>query len=78
MNAHDMFTRLITATNAGDIDALEELFHPEFVGDFPQSGERIHGFAGFRAQLENYPGGIVEVESQLPSAGSMGRKNAGP
>lgn len=55
MNAHDLFTRLITvdATNAGDIDALAELFHPEFVGDFPQSGERVHGFAGFRAQLEN-------------------------
>lgn len=65
MNPHAMFTRLLTATSADEIDALAELFHPEFVGDSPQSGERVHGFAGYRAQLDNYPG-LVEVESQAP------------
>ncbi len=57
MNPHDIFTQLLTATSTSEIDALEELFHPEFVADSPQSGERSHGFAGFRAQIENYPGG---------------------
>lgn len=66
MNPHDMFTRLLTATSTSEIDALEELFHPEFVADSPQSGERSHGFAGFRAQIENYPGGSDQIESQLP------------
>lgn len=66
MNPHDIFTQLLTATSTSEIDALEELFHPEFVADSPQSGERSHGFAGFRAQMENYPGGHEQIESQLP------------
>jgi hypothetical protein len=64
MNAHEMFTRLLSATTATEVDALGELFHPEFVGDSPQSGERIHGFAGFRMQMQNYPGDVdVDAES---------------
>jgi len=54
-DANELFTRLITAMNAGDFEVLADLIHPDFVSDSPQSGERVHGFAGFRAQLENYP-----------------------
>jgi SnoaL-like protein len=40
-----------------DLDTLEELQHPDFVEDFPQSGERIRGRENFRKIYENYPGG---------------------
>lgn len=71
MNPHDLFTRVLTATTGTELDELEALFHPEFVADSPQSGERVHGFAGFRYQLENYPG-VVEVESKLPVSQVIG------
>jgi hypothetical protein len=71
MNPHEMFRRLLSATNASEMDALAELFHPEFVAESPQSGERAHGFAGFRYQLENYPG-TVEVDSQSPVTRVLG------
>ncbi len=47
------------AINRGDWDALEELTHPDYVEDYPQSGERIIGRKNLRAILENYPGGLT-------------------
>ncbi len=35
-----------------------QLLHPDFVEEWPQSGERIRGKANLRAILENYPGGV--------------------
>jgi len=43
-----------------DFATLEKMIHPDLVSDMPQSGERTVGFAGFRAQLEQYPGGGVQ------------------
>lgn len=43
-----------------DFATLEKMIHPDLVSDMPQSGERTLGFAGFRAQLEQYPGGGVQ------------------
>jgi hypothetical protein len=34
------------------------MLHPDFVADYPQSGERIRGYEAFRAMLEGYPGGL--------------------
>ncbi len=48
------------AMNTQDWDALEALTHPEYVEEYPQSGERIRGRANVRAILENYPGGLVK------------------
>ncbi len=39
-----------------DLDALDALRHPDFVEDWPQSGERIRGAANARAIDEHYPG----------------------
>ena len=36
-------------------DRLPEVFHPDAVLEFPQSGERFRGIANIRAQWENYP-----------------------
>jgi hypothetical protein len=52
-----LFDRLVRAMNALDYAELERLIHPDFVGEFPQSGERLRGVAGLRAQLQEYPGG---------------------
>lgn len=54
----DLFTRFVAAMNAQDRDALAEMMAPDYVGFYPQSGERFHGFAAFWAQLERYPGGL--------------------
>ncbi len=39
-----------------DFAALEALHHPDFVQEFPQSGERFRGHAKFRAAHERYVG----------------------
>src|SRR3954462_2073195 len=54
---HELYDRFATAINARDMQAIEQLLHPDFVADTPQSGERSRGFAQFNAQFEIYPGG---------------------
>jgi ketosteroid isomerase-like protein len=46
------------AMNDRDSDGMVALLHPDFVEDYPQSGERIRGAANLRAIIENYPGGL--------------------
>lgn len=41
-----------------DFAVLAPLQHPEFVQEFPQSGEIIRGAENFRKTHEGYPGGI--------------------
>ncbi len=38
-----------------DLDTLTSLQHPDFMEDWPQSGERIRGSENFRAIHEHYP-----------------------
>jgi hypothetical protein len=42
-----------------DFEALRELVHPDYIGDWPQSGERVRGYEALRAVLDEYPGGPV-------------------
>ena len=63
MKPREVFTRFVEAMNALDFDALEQLIHPEYVGEYPQSGERFRGFASFKAQLERYPGGGIQPDA---------------
>ena len=44
-----------------DWEQMRSLLHPEFVEEWPQSGERIRGFDNKRAVMENYPGGLPEA-----------------
>jgi hypothetical protein len=46
-----------------DFDMLAELRHPDFVEDWPQSGERIRGHEGYVKVHEAYPGGLPEAET---------------
>jgi hypothetical protein len=49
---------LIDRINRHDWDAIEELVHPDYVEEYPQSGERIRGSENLRKILVNDPGGL--------------------
>lgn len=50
--------RYAEALVARDLSMQEEICTPDLVIDYPQSGERIRGWANVRAVHENYPGGL--------------------
>jgi ketosteroid isomerase-like protein len=56
-STREVIDRYARAMEAHDLDALVEVFHPDYVEEYPQSGERIRGAANMRAMLANYPGG---------------------
>ena len=56
----DSYSRALPA----EFEVLITLQHPEFVQEFPQSGEIIRGSENFRKVHENYPGGIPGNEVQ--------------
>jgi hypothetical protein len=43
-----------------DLDALDAMRHPEYVEDWPQSGERVSGPANMRAIDKAYPGNLTQ------------------
>lgn len=47
-----------------DEATIQEMLHPGYVGDYPQSRERFRGFEAIRKQLRSYPGGSPSQESQ--------------
>lgn len=62
---------------ARDLDLQAEVCAPDMVVEFPQSGERIRGWANIRAVAENYPGGLPrDMESKV--VGSEDRWVLGP
>src|SRR3954462_7631188 len=71
-----VFTKYVNAIAARDFDTLEGMIHAEYVGEYPQSGERFHGFAALRFQLEQYPGGLPAAtydDSQMKVLGEEER-----
>jgi hypothetical protein len=58
MDARRLFERWVDALNTQDLPTLESMLDPDFVVDYPQSGERIRGFDAFRRQVEEYPAGL--------------------
>ena len=62
MNGRTLAERYAASHNAPfDWEAMAEILHPDFIEDWPQSGERIVGFENKRAILENYPGGLPDA-----------------
>lgn len=57
-SVRELFVKFVAALNAQDRNAMAELMTPDYVGFYPQSGERFRGFEAFWAQLERYPGGL--------------------
>ena len=50
--------RYVEALVARDLDMLAEICTSDLVTEYPQSGERIRGWANFRDAHDNYPGGL--------------------
>lgn len=52
-----------------EYDRLEEVLHPDFVQEIPQSGERVVGVENFRSILKNLPGSgpglVVATDPQI-------------
>lgn len=70
----EFFRRYIRAISDRDFAALEQMIHADYVLDYPQSGERFRGFAAFRAQLENYPGGLPAAPPDDPRTKVLGEE----
>ncbi|MFL5778880.1 MAG: nuclear transport factor 2 family protein [Chloroflexota bacterium] len=56
--ARELVERYVELMNTQGWDRFEEVLHPDYVEEYPQSGERIHGIANARAVRSNYPGGL--------------------
>ncbi|SDS17573.1 SnoaL-like domain-containing protein [Friedmanniella luteola] len=48
-----------------DVDHAEELYHPDAVLEFPQSGERFEGRDGFTAWRRQYPVGRDDLRYRI-------------
>ena len=68
----EFFRRYVKAIADLDFASLEQMIHPDYVGEYPQSGERFHGFAALRGQLENYPGGLPAARFDDPRTKILG------
>ena len=55
------FERFLVAVNARDIDELDEVLHPDFEDQYPQSGEVTRGAEDIKSIIRNYPGGYEDL-----------------
>jgi hypothetical protein len=62
--ARELFELWVGAIASNDFDRMRDLLTPDFVEDFPQSGERLRGYEALRRMLEGYPGGLTQVEPE--------------
>ena len=68
----EFFRRYIRAIATRDFATLEQMFDPDYVGEYPQSGERFRGFAAFRAQLEHFEPGSAAAPPDDPRTKVLG------
>jgi hypothetical protein len=73
----DTVVRWAQALTGGQIAASGALFHPSWIGDYPQSGERFVGFEALRKAHDPYPGGLP-LERVRDLAGVEDAWAAGP
>jgi len=73
----EIVDRFVQALAARDLDRQAEVCSPDMVVEYPQSGERIRGWANIRAVHENYPEGLPrDLEGR--AIGSEDRWVVGP
>ena len=60
-----------------DYPQLSRLRSPDFVEEWPQSGERIRGDANYRAIHERYPGGMPTYEGRELSGAERPKSQRG-
>jgi hypothetical protein len=67
--AHEVFNaRIAKAMNERNYDDYEALLTEDYIGEYPQSGEVIHGAKNARAIVEQYPGRLPEDGLDVKSA----------
>ncbi len=67
--SHEVFNARITkAMNERNYDEYETLLTEDYVGEYPQSGEVIHGPTNARAIIEQYPGTLPKDTIDMKSA----------
>src|SRR5215472_6740447 len=77
MSNRQVVERYAEALRARDLDMQAEVCAPDMVVEWPQSGERIRGWANIRAVHENYPEGLPrDIEGTV--IGSEDRWVVGP
>ena len=54
----DRYTRAVIEQ---DLDTQDKLRHPDYVAEWPQSGERVRGPANARAIADHWPGGLAQT-----------------
>jgi ketosteroid isomerase-like protein len=60
----DVLLRLYEILNTGQVDAADEVYAPDVVIEWPQTGERIVGLENTKAILRSYPGGHVAISPE--------------
>ena len=63
--SRDVIARYVQAVHDQDLDTMTALQHPDFVENWPQSGESVRGRANFRKIMENYPGGLEGADADV-------------
>ena len=58
----EVVKRHAAASARNDLEELRRLRHPDWMVDWPQSGERVRGAESFAAIVDRYPGGRPTVE----------------
>ena len=61
LSNREIFERYVRAIVKRDLAEMDRLRHPDYVSEWPQSGERVRGPANARAIDENYPGGLESL-----------------
>ena len=69
----EILERYTRAVIEQDLDVQQELRHPNYVAEWPQSGERVRGAANARALSEHWPGGLAQTQDRLAVVGSEDR-----
>lgn len=70
----EVINAYLRALADNDGETIGRLRHPDYVLDYPQSGERIRGHVNERAIADHYPGGVPDmVDGSARVAGSEDR-----
>jgi len=70
MTNEEVVRRYAQAQIEADFDTLDQLRHPDWLAEWPQSGEVIRGSANMRALMAHYPGGAPRLTKQRRLVGS--------
>lgn len=61
-NARDVIEHYVELMGNRAWDRFGEVLHPDYVEEYPQSGERIVGLSNARELRAQYPGGVQQIE----------------